>query len=442
MKKILSIILSITIITTTMLGFTISAKADVESVDVSVPVEYHQAEARTILGMVNAFRTSNEAWVWNETTTAKIKYNGLRTLQYDYDLEKIAMQRAAEIAVYYAHERPNTKMFYTAYNTYASCGENIAAGFTSAADVMEGWKETYCDYAGQGHRRNMLKSTYTTIGLACVYYNGTYYWVQEFRNPDVNGNPTQDVNGVQSTNVEIANSAVTGQSIAQNTNYINIPCGSFTDLPQLNGSLTTTNAWPNSTNPNVTLNSAWTVGDPSIAEVIGSKIYAYKLGTTTITTKAFGITYTATINVSVGVNGETQVAPPHFHSYSKKVTKAPTNKAVGKMTYTCACGHSYTENIAKLVNSSFKKVTPTKNTIKATWKMVVSANGYEVQYSSDKKFKKNKSTYKANANTSTGLTIRKLKSKKTYYLRIRSYRIIEGKKYYTPWSSAKTVKTK
>ena len=39
---------------------------------------------------------------------------------------------------------------------------------------MKGWMDS------PGHRANILKSEYTTVGVACYLCNGTYYWVQEF----------------------------------------------------------------------------------------------------------------------------------------------------------------------------------------------------------------------------------------------------------------------
>ena len=61
-------------------------------------------------------------------------------MRYDYELEKVAMKRAAEIAVSFNHTRPNGKDPWSAYskiyqNTYM--GENIAAGILTAQDVFE-----------------------------------------------------------------------------------------------------------------------------------------------------------------------------------------------------------------------------------------------------------------------------------------------------------------
>ena len=39
-------------------------------------------------------------------------------------------------------------------------------------------------------------------------------------------------------------------------------------------------------------------------------------------------------------------------------------------------------------------------------------------------------------------TVKGLKSKKTYYVRIRTYKVVGSSKFYSTWSSAKSVKTK
>jgi hypothetical protein len=68
-------------------------------------------------------------------------------------------------------------------------------------------------------------------------------------------------------------------------------------------------------------------------------------------------------------------------------------------------------------------------------------NGYEVQYSTSKSFKNAKKKAVA-GKKKTSVKITKLKAKKKYYVRIRTYRTYKGKKYYSEWSKVKTVKTK
>lgn len=146
---------------------------------------YQQSSARSMLSMINDFRTGSQAWAWNSSDTQKIYYNGLETLTYDYELEKVAMQRAVELVALYEHTRPNGSSCFTAYtdtytNTYM--GENIAIGTSNldAESAFELWREDEEPYSGQGHRRNMLNSSYKSVGIAHVYYRGCHYWVQEF----------------------------------------------------------------------------------------------------------------------------------------------------------------------------------------------------------------------------------------------------------------------
>mgnify|MGYP005805039819 CR=1 FL=1 len=146
-----------------------------------ITVTYGQTEARKMHQMINDFRTGDETWVWSEDDTTKITYKNLGTLQYDPALEEVAMQRAAEIAVYYSHTRPNGNDCYTAYPSgYSAMGENIAWGQTSAEQVFIAWREDDKNYAGQGHRRNMLSSDFNAVGIGHVTYNGIDYWTQEF----------------------------------------------------------------------------------------------------------------------------------------------------------------------------------------------------------------------------------------------------------------------
>ena len=147
----------------------------------TVTGKYHQTDARSMLSMINDFRTGSDAWVWNSDNTTKTTYSSLRTLTWDYALEEIAMQRAAEIALSFSHTRPDgTRCFTCSVNGVTSWAENIAAGQTSVQSVFVSWREDSYGYSGQGHRRNMLNPDYSAVGIACFEYNGCKYWVQEF----------------------------------------------------------------------------------------------------------------------------------------------------------------------------------------------------------------------------------------------------------------------
>ena len=76
------------------------------------------------------------------------------------------------------------------------------------------------------------------------------------------------------------------------------------------------------------------------------------------------------------------------------------------------------------------------------WKKNTAGNGYQIQYSTSKKFAKGNKTKTISKNKTTSYTIKKLKKKKTYYVRIRTYKKVSGKTYYSEWSSVKKVKIK
>lgn len=79
-----------------------------------------------------------------------------------------------------------------------------------------------------------------------------------------------------------------------------------------------------------------------------------------------------------------------------------------------------------------------KKQIKVTFGKVNKADGYQICYAANKKFKKAKKVLVK----ATAKTIKKLKSKKKYYVRVRAYRKNGSKKLYGAWSSVKKVKVK
>lgn len=96
-------------------------------------------------------------------------------------------------------------------------------------------------------------------------------------------------------------------------------------------------------------------------------------------------------------------------------------------------------------NTSISKLSAKKKSFKTQWKKANGVTGYEIQYSLKKNMKSSKKIIIKNA-ASTSKTIKKLKAKKKYYVRIRTYKTVNingtNKTYYGKWSSKKTVKTK
>ena len=88
-----------------------------------------------------------------------------------------------------------------------------------------------------------------------------------------------------------------------------------------------------------------------------------------------------------------------------------------------------------------QKISVGKKSITAQWKKVAGVSAYQVQIATNKKFSKNKKTFKV-SKKSTKVKIKKLKAKKVYYVRVRSYKKVNGKKVYSKWSTVRKVKTK
>jgi hypothetical protein len=83
-----------------------------------------------------------------------------------------------------------------------------------------------------------------------------------------------------------------------------------------------------------------------------------------------------------------------------------------------------------------------KGIINLTWKKVTAADGYQITVAVNKKMNKGKKQYDVKKGKTTSKNIKGLKSKKTYYVKIRAYVKSEGKKVFGKFSKVKNVKVK
>ena len=104
--------------------------------------------------------------------------NGVSELTWDENLYELACTRAKEIATSFSHQRPDGtyvgEVIIGQYGAYG-CGENIASNYRSVTNLINGWLNS------QEHKENMLDSRFTSGTIGCYSYNGTYYWVNLFR---------------------------------------------------------------------------------------------------------------------------------------------------------------------------------------------------------------------------------------------------------------------
>lgn len=132
------------------------------------------------------------------------------------------------------------------------------------------------------------------------------------------------------------------------------------------------------------------------------------------------------------------------HKYNKgKVTTAPTSAKTGVRTKTCTvCGDKKTESIAKIAKTSVSSLSSKTRGFTVKWSKKTAATGYQIMYSTSSKFKSGNKTATISKNSTVSKTVKSLKTKKKYYVKVRCYKVIDGKKYFGSWSTAKKVTTK
>lgn len=316
-----------------------------EQISVQLDVTYGQSEARSMLDMVNDFRTGDDAWYWNKEDTAKVEFDDLNELDYDYNLEQIAMQRAAELVVYYSHIRPDGSDSLSAIPGWGSTvwgyAENIAIGQTSAEEVFTAWQETDRKYAGQGHRRNMLGENYNRIGIGHATYNGVECWVQEFTNSRASLPAATEPND-QTTTVQINVNTSNIRSLSLNSlEPLSMQLNGSAELPMVEGTMRLRGTWSAMPSATVEIMPDWTVADSSIASIENGKLVAKSAGSTTISASVAGQSVTASVTVTKTSidNADISLSQDSWSYTGKPIEPVPTVTLNGN---TLTAGTDYT----------------------------------------------------------------------------------------------------
>lgn len=98
---------------------------------------------------------------------------GLKPLHMDAELNRAARVRAEELTRAFSHTRPDGSGWSTVSS--AAYAENIARGQRTADKVVAAWLSS-----GEGHRENILRASYGSIGVCALNHGGVMYWVQLF----------------------------------------------------------------------------------------------------------------------------------------------------------------------------------------------------------------------------------------------------------------------
>lgn len=261
---------------------------------------------------------------------------GLKALTMDRRIIKGSMIRAAELAIAFSHTRPSGRScFSVCYDSdlgYIISGENIAAGQTSSKSAMTSWMNS------DGHRANILKESYTGIGVGAVKVNGVCYWVQNFSTDTVDAATESSYkNSTATANIEVTKDQV-GYLFAVNPmNSFSLKKGASKNI-----SYSIYNDFVNV--PLISSEMKYKVSSPSVCKVSSSgKVTGLKAGKTSIT-----------------------IAPKQAPSFAKTITVTITDTSLGKVTW------------GKCKRSS--------KTVQLQWKKVSGATSYQLYRLKGKKW--------------------------------------------------------
>ena len=126
---------------------------------------------------------------------------------------------------------------------------------------------------------------------------------------------------------------------------------------------------------------------------------------------------------------------------NKKFTKKSKITTISKTKKGAITLYAKWEKVKKPSKVTIKTVKSSKSaTLTVTTKKVTSATGYEIKIATDKKFTKNVKTY---TTKKLSTTFKSLKKGKTYYVKVRAYKLDSAnKKVYGSYSSVKSIKVK
>ena len=196
-----------------------------------------------------------------------------------------------------------------------------------------------------------------------------------------------------------------------------------------------------------------TLGDPSFCMLEGAKsitssdenvIKVSRDGIVTATGVGTATVTTVTEKKGHGSNSEaTEVTNTYNFTVSPKAIAPDNTTTTTPATKPATTTNKTTSTVAKikLAKQTAKVKANGKKKIKVSWKKDKKASGYEITYSTKKSFNGSK-TIVVKGNKTTSKIVKKLFSKKKYFVKVRSYSQIGKIKTYGAYSKIKTIKVK
>jgi len=347
MKK-LSRLLTMLMLALALAGLVPRAAMAEQTIRIDTRVD--MTEARSMLAMINAWRTSGSCWAWNESNTTKVTYPSLGAMQYDYALEISATFRAAETALQYSHTRPSGESCFTAFSVtggYSWLGENIAAGPTTARAAFEAWKEENDSYSGQGHRRNMIEAT--RVGIGHVIYGGEHFWTMALANGSASVAATQALDNPSVFTIRVRDGLISNLSLRTSSGQSSATLGSGSSLT-LGDDICLRFGYTPLLSPDI----EWAVSG-SCVKVEGDQLKAVSPGSATLTATVLGRSATMQVKVAKVKMSECDITCESYAHYTGSATKPAVTVSYGGKTL--KEGTDYTLSYANNTRPGTGKVT-------------------------------------------------------------------------------------
>lgn len=434
-----------------------SQKIDLGSVGTSYRMDIHLDAAEITQGKVTyAVRTDDE----NETR-----------IIYDYETNEITLDRASSGAIANPKfaELMNSKNMgtgvknadgsidLTVYVDRASVElVNGDCSVTAAAQIFptNGTKADGASVRAE-ELNGEIKGSITITQMSSIYEKAHEH--QYKLTSTTPATCTQD--GVETYTCEVCGDVQT--AVIPATKNLNDGC-----TINLSASTKTYSGYP--IKPSVTVSDGSIVLDPSSYSVTYSN--NVKAGTATVTVTGKN-GYTGEISTNFTIEAKSISRMMAFLSYSKctdngsprkpyvilgdgwKALRLGTdytvtysnNDTVGKATATITGKGNYTGTLEKnfVINPKTTKLTSVENVsgkkLKVSWEKTSDVTGYQVQYSTLSGFN-NKVTNTVDSQEKTSETWSGLSRNKTYYVRVRTYKVVDGVNYYSNWSASKKIR--
>ncbi len=437
MKKLLSVLLSVVMIFSAVVPFTALADTKVTLNDVVTAQVQAKAD---MLGAMNYLKSSTPQTIANSYEVHKFAQAGGDVSEYLTALETNLKTNSGLIKARQAKETEDTEnlVYYavaidvltilgkdvTNFNGY-----NIKQSFENFAQTTKTVSNPYfyrciveaCKAIGDD---SLAKTLIDQMSASYTTGSGYNYWGYSCDNTAMYASSIASYKAEYSANFNDALSVVAKYKKDK---------GYYSD-----------DKYTTSENADST---AYAIMTYSLAGNFDKAYEAYQLLTANFESKTNGVFMAP--NWSTGVLEDNTYATadvlralPYFDALcTQKIKDMTSSSSSSTTTETTTPSNNTTTQTSTPAKTKVQKISTGTKSITLQWKQVSGVTAYQVQIATNKKFTKNKKTVKV-SKKSKKTKIKKLKAKKVYYVRVRSYKKVNGKKVYSKWSTVRKVKTK